>query len=104
MSPSFTMFKNPIKAKKGIDVLHPLTEWFNPPKFDNWKFLYRQSYGINHLKRIRRSLGLSFIRAGTTISKCFIGHAFADRGLRTLINSNIVTALVRVETLLFLVA
>lgn len=96
MLPSFTMFRFPYNGAEVKDVI-PLKEWTNPPHFNNWIIVFQKAYGINHLKQIRRSLGLRLIR-GHAISMCFLAKAFADRGLRTCIAGDIVTALTRVST------
>jgi hypothetical protein len=96
MLPSFTRFRLPYNGSEGIPV-QPLTAWTNPPHYNNWIIALQNSYGINHLKGIRRSLGLRFIR-GHAISVSYLAKAFADRGLRTCIVRDIVSALVRVST------
>jgi hypothetical protein len=103
MLPSFTSYGVPYETVKPLHrfkPLHRLKAWTNPPHFIDWVIAYNRYFGKYHLKKIRRALGLHFIR-GNAITTSFHCIAFADRGSRSLIQMDFVESSVRVSTRIF---
>jgi hypothetical protein len=99
LPPAFSKVKHRLDEEGRLDV-NPLIEWSNTRQFNNWLMAFHKPYGINHLKMIRRSLGFRLLR-GQAITASFLAKAFLDRGLRSIIEGDILTTSMRVATRTF---